>query len=182
MAIVRVVIGAVLGFVMGMILAGIFGLEDGASSFASLLGAIAGVVIATIIGRQNVEYSRRLADQRKAGIAIVGGLANTRQNGIVAIVGGVLLVVIGAIRWNSLESQFSGLAGKTDGVGVLLLVSGAMALLVGLDLLVGSGAKRGTRAPRSIEDRIRELDHLRTKELITEGEYEERKKQILASI
>lgn len=109
----------------------------------------------------------------------------TRQAGGVVGVIGILLLVFGAIRWNSLASQIARGFGGSDGVGLLLLLAGAAAVAIGSWHYFDASSARGnlpSAVSRSAEDRIRQLDDLRSKHLITDAEFEQRKKDIIASL
>lgn len=116
-----------------------------------------------------------------------------REGAIVLSIAGLICFVIGVLRWNSIGWQIARGFGQTDGVGMLLLLGGAVGLIVGgYALFASPSAPRSlvsATAPRppatnaaSVEDRIRQLDDLRSKNLITEAQHEQRKQEIISSL
>ena len=108
-----------------------------------------------------------------------------RNTGIVVGIIGVLLLLFGTLQWTSMASQISRSLGQPDHLGVGLLLGGAMGVLAGMygvffaspsqpDLSVTPNA--------SAEGRLRQLDDLRSKGLITDDQYEDRKNQIISSL
>jgi hypothetical protein len=115
------------------------------------------------------------------------GLAIPREAGAVIGIIGFVLLVLGALRWNSMESQFTRAFGETDGLGITLLFAGGAGLAFGGYVFfsprtVSTAAPAPPDAVPSIEARLRQLDDLRSKNLISDAQYEERKRNIIASI
>lgn len=103
---------------------------------------------------------------------------------VVGIIGFVLLVV-GALRWNSLESQMYRAFGESDNLGIVLLLAGTLGLLTGgWGLLSGTNAmaSRDVVTAISVEERLRHLKDLRSKNLIDEDEYRQRKHDIISTV
>jgi hypothetical protein len=72
---------------------------------------------------------------------------------------------------------------------IILLVFGMMAVVVGFVVSLTRGARRPPASSpptlpvaTSCADRIRQLDELRQKQLISDSEYEEQRRRILSSI
>ena len=121
-------------------------------------------------------------------------LAGYQGSSILGI-GGILLIVFGTLRWNSAASQVRRLFGQTDGLATFLFVSGAVALIFALVYrlsMFDTTSVPGTNTPiepspaepsnKSVEPRLRTLDDLRSKQLISGTEYQERKNAIVASL
>jgi hypothetical protein len=117
---------------------------------------------------------------------------SSREAGIIFAVVGFVILMLGAIRWNSAASQLVRTFGGSDGLGVLLFLGGVTGLALGLYLIVAgqvspSAAPLATPvqasvAKLSVEARIRELADLRSKGLITDTEFDEKKKDIIGSL
>lgn len=97
---------------------------------------------------------------------------------------GALFLLFAMIRWNSAESQFVRAFGGSDGLSIMLFVVGAAAIVAAFSLHTNSSQSTatGTGAPLSAEDRIRRLEELRAKGLISDVDCEERKKSILETL
>ena len=126
------------------------------------------------------ERARELRSDLSTGIV--------RETGIAIAAVGFVLLVMGAVRWNSMQSQLSRAFGMNDTLGLLLFVAGAVALAWGL-YAAFSGAPGSTSvatypmmSARTIEGRLRELDDLTSKGLITAEQYEQRKAVIIADL
>jgi cation transport ATPase len=112
--------------------------------------------------------------------------------GIVLAISGVLLIVLGGIQWSSAASQIRRAFGQTDVLAILLFIAGAIALLIGLIGLLNAfsrgpgsspaGSDSSHPASTSVEARLRRLDDLRAKQLISDAEYEQRRNDIIASL
>ena len=82
-------------------------------------------------------------------------------------------------------SQFVRAAGQTDWVGISLLLFGGIGLAEGVSDIFAAPNSVPTPTPvaaKTAEERIRQLDDLRAKHLITDAEYEQRKQAIIASL
>jgi hypothetical protein len=116
----------------------------------------------------------------------------SRESGVVIAIVGFVLLMLGAVRWNSVASQMVRGFGGSDGLGVLLLLFGSIGLATGLCLFVAGQATPAAAPPStpvqtpeanlSVEARIRKLADLRSKELITDTEFDEKKRDILGSL
>jgi hypothetical protein len=98
---------------------------------------------------------------------------------------GVLLLVFGAMRWNSAGSQLQRALGGTDGFALLIFAAGAVALAMGFSIgfsLPSSNASSPSSVTYTAEERLRRLDDLRSKQLISDSDYDLRKKEIIASL
>lgn len=106
------------------------------------------------------------------------------QSGPVVTGLGVLLLLFAFVRWNSMESQFLRAVGQGDGLGSSLFLVGVVTLGIGVWLLMDSSSSRNLQSParQSVEERLRQLDDLRAKQLISEAQYEQRKSEIIASV
>lgn len=108
-----------------------------------------------------------------------------RNAGVVIGIAGLLLLLFGALQWSSIGSQVARAAGQTDGLGIALLLAGAAGVIVGgyavLSVSQPSAAPQPTSS-RSVEERLRQLDELRSKNLITDAEHAQRKSEIIASL
>ena len=116
-----------------------------------------------------------------------GRRAGVRAAFVVMAVFGLLLVVAGLIQWNSAESQIRRGFGREDSTAVPLFIFGIPALLIGLFgalLLSGqSPPAPSTEAnPSTAEERLRQLDESRSKGLLSDAEYEQHRKDIIASL
>ena len=111
-------------------------------------------------------------------------LAIGREAAIVIGIVGFILLVLGALRWNSMESQFARGFGQSDGLGIMLLLGGAVGLIVGGYALLATPPASISLSVKaiSVEERLRQLDDLRSKELITEAQYQQRKQEIVSSL
>jgi len=117
---------------------------------------------------------------------------SSRETGVIITVIGFALLILGAIRWNSAASQLVRAFGGSDGLGVLLLLGGFAGLVLGLSLFANgqgspsaapaSTAGQAPAAKMSVEARIRELTDLQSKGLITESEFDEKKRDIIRSL
>jgi len=109
---------------------------------------------------------------------------SARQSGIVIGGIGFLVLVFGALRWNSVGSQLARELGQTDGLGILLLLGGGIGLLWGLYLAFATDPAplAAPVVPKSAEERIRQLNELRSNNLISDVEYEQQKRDIIASL
>jgi len=107
----------------------------------------------------------------------------SREFGIIAPIIGLLLIVFGIVQWTSLVSQSMRAFGAIDTLAISLFVGGILVLLLGSFSLASSQAVSNTTTTIqiSIEDRLRQLDDLRSKNLISDIEYEERRKNIIAA-
>jgi uncharacterized membrane protein YidH (DUF202 family) len=116
--------------------------------------------------------------------------AGLSQASIIAGVVGILLFVFGAIQWSSAESQLRRAFGQTDGLGLFLFLAGGASLLYGvlsgLGILPGSPSGSTVASPSppvtSVEERLRLLDELRSKQLLSDSEYEQKKRDIIGSL
>lgn len=97
---------------------------------------------------------------------------------------GVLLLLFAFVRWNSMESQLLRAVGQGDGLGSSLFLVSVVTLGIGVWLLLDSNSSRDLQSParQSVEERLRQLDDLRAKRLISEAQYEQRKTEIIASV
>ena len=111
-------------------------------------------------------------------------LWKSRQFGIILAIVGLILIIFGVIQWTSLASQGRRALGDIDVLGISLFVGGAVALLLGSSSLASSLFVSYTppTVTKSTEDRLRQLDDLRLKGLISDTEYEQRRKDIIASV
>ena len=117
---------------------------------------------------------------------------NSREAGIIFSVVGLVLLIVGAIRWNSAASQLVRAFGGSDGLGFVLLFGGITGLALGLYLFAASPVSTSVApisapipapaAKLSVEGRIRELTDLQSKGLITEAEFHEKKREIINSL
>jgi hypothetical protein len=122
--------------------------------------------------------------------------STSHQFGIVFAVSGVVLLVFGALRWSSASSQIIRAFGGSDNFAVLLFILGAGALAMGVYILNTFPAARIVETisrirPQSeesgisespVEQRLRQLDDLKVKGLLSESEYVERKAAIIATL
>lgn len=100
-------------------------------------------------------------------------------------IAGVLLIIFGVIQWNTGESKLRRSFGQTDVLAVLLFLGGAIAFIKSFShgsTTSPSSSDSARLADRSIENRLRELDNLHTKQLISDAEYEQRRKDIIAML
>lgn len=128
------------------------------------------------------EFEAAKTDTRET---IVGAAQQSRTVGIVLAFIGVLLIVFGAMRWSSAESQIRRAFGQTDVVAIFLFIGGAVALLIGFSRSLTSSPSTSDSPPlsnNSVEERLRRLNDLRAKQLLSDAEYEQRRKDIIASL
>jgi uncharacterized membrane protein len=99
---------------------------------------------------------------------------------------GLVLIIIGITSLNSIESQLQRRFGGSDDVATVLLVIGILALLAGLFFAIAmpasNSADRRDSASEHTETRLRRLQDLRQKGVITRAEYEQRRTQILSKL
>ncbi len=98
---------------------------------------------------------------------------------------GILLIVFGAMQWSSAASQIQRAFGQADLLAISLFVSGGVALLIGLAISIASSGSVANSPPpvtNSVEERLRQLDKLHSQHLISDPEYEQRRKDIIASL
>lgn len=108
---------------------------------------------------------------------------HSKTIGVVFTVIGLLLVVFGALRWDSTASQLLRAYDRTDFIGIVLFTIGGLALVAGLSPLVSSSvSKKSSHVTTSVEDRLRLLDELHSKQLISDSEYQQRRQDIVTSL
>lgn len=118
-----------------------------------------------------------------SGFSTAGPLI-TREISIVIGIAGFVLLVLGALRWNSIGSQVARGMGQTDDLGIIMLLGGAAGLIFGGYSFFGSNGADISSLPKSttVESRLRQLEDLRAKNLITDSQYEQRKQEIISSL
>ena len=121
--------------------------------------------------------------------AMISTHVMSREMATVVSIIGILLLILGAFRWNSIESQLMRGFGRSDGLAVLLLLAGTAGLVVGSWALLSRGsmdssAASGVSAGHGIsaEERLRQLRDLRAQDLITDDEYRQRKENIVSTL
>ncbi len=83
----------------------------------------------------------------KMAAATAGGPVDASgQSGKIVLGIGVLLLIFGAIRWNSAASQLSRAFGGSDGLGVLLFIGGGIAVWIGYKMLPSAASSPRTTA------------------------------------
>ena len=99
---------------------------------------------------------------------------------------GLVLIIIGIASLNSLESQFKRGLGGSDEVATILFLVGIPALLGGLFFAIATPGSKATNHQSNdstdTETRLRRLQDLRQKNLISRAEYEQQRKQILNNL
>jgi hypothetical protein len=98
---------------------------------------------------------------------------------------GAALVIWGMFRWNSAESQLIRLLGQPDSMLLTLFIVGGCAVVAAIALGMSPKAtptSSPVAAIESVEDRLRRLQDLKEKQLISDSEFEERKRQIIGSL
>lgn len=108
--------------------------------------------------------------------------------GLVFAIISLFLLGWGVIRWNSVDSQIVRGVGGQDGLAVSLFIGGAL-LMIGAVVSGVTSSPPATPTPvsespaqLSTEDRLRRLQDLHAKSLISDTEFAERKSDILGSI
>lgn len=107
-----------------------------------------------------------------------------RDTGVGIGIAGAVLLLLGALRWNSMGSQLVRAMGESDVLGFLLLTGGMIGIGWGLYLALPMNHPQQvvTDKPRSVEQRLQQLEDLRAKELISEEQYQGRKQEIVSSL
>jgi hypothetical protein len=147
--------------------------------------------VRTATGEANcVGCGRPVAGDWPAGRPVVTesrAETGAKKGAAIAVIG-LMLLLFGALRWSSMESQLIRAFGGSGGLGAALLLAGALGIVVGASLYFsrpsgseGPSAVSPAPAP-SVEARLRQLDELRSKGLITDADYEQRKREILAAL
>ena len=115
--------------------------------------------------------------------------AAARKFGLVVGLAGLVLLLFGALRWTSLESQLLRGFGRTDGLGLGLLLCGAVGAIYGGWEFLSRNPVPPSRGPvpsaaeaGSVESRLRQLEDLKAKGLIDPTDYEQRKREIISSL
>lgn len=134
----------------------------------------------------------RARSSQASGAPSIQPSGNAREAGVVFSVVGFVLLILGALRWNSAASQLVRTFGGSDTLGVVLLLGGAVGLALGLYLYASgqvgpsvasvSTPVQGPVAKLSVEARIRELADLQSKGLITQTEFDEKRRDLINSI
>ena len=129
-----------------------------------------------------VEFYAARAEAREA---ITGRGPQTGPAGIVLAIIGILLIVFGTIQLTSVDSQRQRVAGHTDVLAALFFFAGAIVLLIGFSRGLASSPSTSDSPPpggNSVEARLRQLDDLRAKELVSDAEHKQRRHEIIASL
>jgi hypothetical protein len=139
-----------------------------------------------VASRQALASNR---DQAPANAAISSNGGLSREGSIALTVGGLVVLLVGVLRWNSIASQWMRANGDTDGLGLSLMLLGALMLITGLIHFSNTQTSskpeepvRSTGVDTSVEGRLRQLEQLRSSALITDSEYAERRRAILTSL
>lgn len=125
------------------------------------------------------------ANSNRPGPAFQRDVSPVQYAASLTAVIGILLIIFGSIQWSSAESQLRRALGEDDLLAISLFVGGGIALLVGITIGLRSWPSVSTSPPpitNSVEERLRQLDTLRSQQLISDAEYAQRRKNIIASL
>ena len=97
------------------------------------------------------------------------------RTGVLLLVFGVLLIALSQVTGNGFL-----ISNWLENGGVILIIFGVIAIVI--EYVWPSGIKMPPPASKSAEERLNQLNELRVKQLISDAEYEQRRKDILASL